>query len=122
VPSATPCTWSAPKPPPSRVLWVAAESDRFGYDIEVCDMDPPRILEVKGSSTAVRKFHLSAHELEVARAWSSRCVIHLWAEVDLTTKMGEEYRRIRALGYPIQSNPIQSKTWAPCISSTLTAY
>lgn len=107
---------------PADVLWGASESDRYGYDIEVREQDAIRAIEVKGSSTARRQFHLTAHQLDVAGVLGGQHVMQFWGEVDLESDMAEEYRRLRSLGYPIQycdpallieagALSIQASTW-----------
>lgn len=91
---------------PANVLWVASESDRYGYDIEVRDGGAIRAIEVKGSSTARRQFQVTAHELRVAGRLGARYVVQFWGEIDLGSKMADEYQSLRAKGYPIEyQNP-----------------
>lgn len=87
---------------PAAVLWVASESDRYGYDIEVQEHSGIRAVEVKGSSTARRQFQLTGHELDVAGRLGGRYVVQFWGEIDTQSDMAEEYQRLRVRGYPIQ--------------------
>jgi len=88
---------------PSEVLWVATESDRYGYDIEVREAaDSVMAIEVKGSASSRRQFQLTAHEMDVATRFQGHYVVHFWGEIDLGSDMVDEYVRLRSLGYPIE--------------------
>ena len=86
--------------PPSTVAWVASESDRFGYDIEVRTDSTELAIEVKGSSSRVVRFFLSRNERRVARDRGRDYVVQFWGDIDLSASPLADFRRLRALGYP----------------------
>jgi hypothetical protein len=87
---------------PKAVLHVAAESDRYGYDVENASGPETRCVEVKGSRGATLRFELSAHELRVAEGLGARYEIQFWGGIDLTRPMAEEYPLLIDEGYPIR--------------------
>lgn len=82
------------------VLHVAADSDRYGYDVEVATAGLPRRIEVKGSQGSQVRFFLSKNELGAAARWTENYELHFWGEIDLQRSMDQEYVDLRRAGYP----------------------
>jgi hypothetical protein len=102
---------------PKRVLHISRDAgDQFGYDIEAIEAEGSRLIEVKGSRSAVLSFTLSAQELDVARARAGRYEIQFWGEIELGAQPAEEYGKLRSRGYPIViHNPaevIEQQDWS----------
>lgn len=85
---------------PGRVLHVAAESDRYGYDVEVTTPGQPRRIEVKGSQGSEVSFFLSRNERAAAARWGQQYELQFWGNVNLALPMDQEYSDLRRAGYP----------------------
>jgi hypothetical protein len=86
---------------PSQVVWVARDSDAFGYDVEVKGEAGIRCIEVKGSREREPVFYLSENEWRVASDPGLTHEVQFWGGIDLTRKPGVEYAALRAEGYPL---------------------
>lgn len=100
-----------------RVLHVSRDiGDGFGYDIETSAVEPPRLIEVKGSRSSRVAFVISKKELEVARRHSQAYEIQFWGEIDLSRPPMEEYADLRRRQYPLAfQNPaatIETDGWS----------
>lgn len=85
-----------------RVLHVSRDiGDGFGYDIESSAVQPPRLIEVKGSRSSRVSFVISKKELEVARRHPQTYEIQFWGEIDLSRLPSEEYVDLRTRRYPV---------------------
>lgn len=85
----------------TRIHWVAQVDDSLGYDIEDGNGTNPRRIEVKASAASEVKFFLSKREWRVASENPSSYEVQFWGEVNLAAPPAEEYKRLRAAGYPI---------------------
>lgn len=95
--------------PSARVLWIAAETDRLGYDIELQAEGVVTAIEVKASTSKAVRFFLSDTEWSTAARLGDAYVVQFWGGVDLGAPAQNDYQRLRAEGYPIEfKNPIAS--------------
>jgi hypothetical protein len=84
-----------------QVLYVAAERDDAGYDIEVVEPGGVRYIEVKGSRSESPAFNLTLRELREAERRGQRYEIQFWGGIDLALGMVREYEALTAKGYPM---------------------
>jgi hypothetical protein len=82
--------------------WVAKKDSNLGYDLEDFGRKPSRMIEVKGSRGLAVRFLMSPHEFRVAHRHPDRYEVHYWGEINLDRKRDEEYRVLRAKGYPLR--------------------
>jgi hypothetical protein len=83
------------------VLYVSRdEGDGFGYDLENRTVEPPRLIECKGSRAARLSFYVSANELQQAGERADSYEIQFWGEIDLNRSVHDEYELLRQAGYP----------------------
>jgi hypothetical protein len=85
----------------TRIHWVAQDDDNLGYDIEDSTESSPRLIEVKASAAAEVRFFLSTNEWRVASENPTSYEVQFWGGVNLAAEPAEEYKRLRASGYPI---------------------
>lgn len=85
----------------TRIHWVAQDDDNLGYDIEDTTTSTPRLIEVKASGSTEVRFFLSTHEWDVASANPTSYEVQFWGGVNLVADPAEEYKRLRAAGYPL---------------------
>ena len=85
----------------TRIHWVAQDDDNLGYDIEDTTRPGRRLIEVKASAATEVRFFLSTNEWRVASENPAAYEVQFWGGVNLTADPAEEYRRLRASGYPI---------------------
>jgi hypothetical protein len=85
---------------PGQVLYIAAERDDAGYDLEVTGPDWIRYVEVKGSRSTTLAFHLSLRELDEAERRGPEYELQFWGGIDLSKGMAHEYRELVSAGYP----------------------
>jgi len=81
-------------------LQVSVLSDHFGFDILAIDETGTGI-EAKATTGTHPRFHVSEHELHVAKALRTQYRIVVWALVRLDESVEDNYERLVALGYPI---------------------
>lgn len=86
---------------PSKIIWVARDSDTMGWDIEDRSKEPRRYIEVKGRRDDDVVFFLSNNEWAKAHELGERYEIHFWGEIDLKREPAVEYAELRAAGYPV---------------------
>jgi hypothetical protein len=86
---------------PSKILWVARDSDSLGFDVEDTSVSPTRCIEVKGRRDNDVVFYLSEREWEKAQELGDRYEVHFWGEIDLATEPAVEYALLRNNGYPV---------------------
>jgi hypothetical protein len=86
---------------PSRVQWVALDDDSLGYDIRSAATSPERCIEVKGSQGRDVRFFLSSNEWDVGHNLGDAYEVHFWGGISLTRPRPDEYRYLRAEGYPL---------------------
>ena len=100
---------------PSKVHWVARDSDSLGWDIEDRSHEPRRCIEVKGRRDHEVLFFLSDNEWSKAREVGERYEIHFWGGIDLGRDPAVEYAELTAAGYPLviqdPSAEIGNGTW-----------
>jgi len=87
---------------PGVVHWVSKESDALGWDVEDRSRLPSRCIEVKGRRDATITFYLTANELKQAEALGPRYELQFWGGINLQEDPADEYRRLRASGYPLR--------------------
>lgn len=85
---------------PSRVQWVALDDESLGYDIRNTTTSPERYIEVKGSQDRGIRFFLSSNEWEIGHGLGDAYEVHFWGGITLTRARSDEYRTLRAEGYP----------------------
>lgn len=88
-------------PDSNKIRWVARDDDSLGYDIEDVSVTPQRRIEVKASASRETRFMLTANEWDVAHRHTEGYEIHFWGGIDLTRTPADDYRDLRAAGYPI---------------------
>ncbi|MDP9404767.1 MAG: DUF3883 domain-containing protein [Actinomycetota bacterium] len=88
-------------PSPGRIVWVAQDDDRLGYDIEDRSTDPRRRIEVKGSGGLETRFFMSDNEWRLAHEDPESYEVQFWGGIDLNRPVANEYQALRALGFPI---------------------
>jgi len=86
---------------PSKVYWVARDSDSLGWDIEDRSLEPRRCIEVKGRRDHEVLFFLSDNEWSKAQEVGERYEIHFWGGIDLARDPAVEYTELTAAGYPL---------------------
>lgn len=86
---------------PSRIQWVALDDDSLGYDISNATTTPARCIEVKGSQGHEVRFFLSSNEWRVGHGLGDAYELHFWGCINLTRPRPEEYRALKAQGYPL---------------------
>jgi hypothetical protein len=86
---------------PSKIIWVAQDSDELGWDIEDRSTQPVRCIEVKGRRDEEILFFLSENEWAKAQALGPRHELHFWGGIDLRRQPATEYALLRAAGYPV---------------------
>lgn len=96
---------------PSRVFWVARDSDSLGWDIEDRSVEPRRCIEVKGSRNSEIMFFLSENEWAKATELGDKYEVHFWGGIDLARDPAVEYSCLMAAGYPviIEDLPVQAR-------------
>jgi len=85
----------------TRIHWVAQDDDNLGYDIEDTTKSSPRLIEVKASAAPEIRFFLSTNEWRVASENRVNYEVQFWGGVNLAADPAEEYKRLRAIGYPV---------------------
>jgi Domain of unknown function (DUF3883) len=86
---------------PSKIIWVAQDSDELGWDIEDRSTQPVRCIEVKGRRDEEVLFFLSENEWAKAQALGPRHELHFWGGINLSREPATEYAALRAGGYPL---------------------
>jgi hypothetical protein len=86
---------------PSKIIWVARDSDELGWDIEDRSTQPVRCIEVKGRRDEDIVFFLSENEWAKAQSLGPRHELHFWGGIDLRREPATEYAALRAAGYPV---------------------
>jgi uncharacterized protein DUF3883 len=100
---------------PTRIAWVAKDTDSLGYDIEDRSVRPYRAVEVKGSRSKEVAFIVSAKELDKANELGPRYFLHFWGGIDLNRPVDREYTALLSSGYPLilsdLAAELRSATW-----------
>lgn len=91
---------------PSRIAWVAQETDSLGWDVENRECVPLRRIEVKGSRQQEPVFYLSDKEWQKAQEFPSSYEVHFWGGIDLSRDPSEEFLKLRSLGFPLVLSPL----------------
>jgi hypothetical protein len=86
---------------PADILHVAADSAKYGYDIEDRSAGGPTYIEVKGSAGTDFRFFITLNERDAAKRLGKKYLLHFWGGLDLTSDMQAEYTRLRSDGYPL---------------------
>ena len=86
---------------PSRIVWVARDTDSLGWDVEDRSRTPHRRIEVKGRRDAEIIFFLSENECSKAQQLGADYEVHFWGEINLNLEPAVEYAALRAAGYPV---------------------
>ena len=107
---------------PSKVQWVALDDDSLGYDIRNVENTPPRSIEVKGSQDREVRFFLSSNEWAVAHRLGDTYEVHFWGDINLTRPRIEEYRTLRAAGYPHVFRNLKQSLASGALSATPSQY
>jgi hypothetical protein len=86
---------------PSKVVWVARDSDTFGYDVEDRSENPTRCIEVKGSQEIEPVFFISENEYSKAQELGAQYEVHFWGGINLSVEPSLEYTLLTTNGFPI---------------------
>ena len=85
---------------PEDVLWVAADDETLGHDIEDRSSGQLERVEVKASSGKPVRFHLSRNEYRHAQEHGSEYTVHFWGGINLHLDPAKEFKQLRDGGYP----------------------
>ena len=85
---------------PEDVLWVAADDETLGHDIEDRSSGQLERVEVKASVGKDVRFHLSRNEYERAHEHGSEYTLHFWGGINLHLDPAKEFKQLRDRGYP----------------------
>ena len=85
---------------PEDVLWVAADDETLGHDIEDRSSGELERVEVKASVEKDVRFHLSRNEHERAHEHGSEYTLHFWGGINLHLDPAKEFMQLRDRGYP----------------------
>jgi len=86
---------------PTRIAWVARDSDQLGYDVENRTTTPRHFVEVKGSRGTSIGFNLTENEWGRAKDLGPQYSLYFWGAIELSRPPLVDYGILRALGYPI---------------------
>ena len=87
-------------PQPEDVLWVAADDETLGHDIEDRSSGRLERVEAKASAGTPVRFHLSPHEYRQAHKHGSEYTVHFWGGINLHLDPAKEFKLLRDRGYP----------------------
>ncbi len=85
---------------PEDVLWVAADDETLGHDIEDRSGGWLEMVEAKASVATPVRFHLSPNEYRQAQKHGSQYTVHFWGGINLHLDPATEFRQLRNRGYP----------------------
>ena len=92
----------------SLVLWVAADDETLGYDLESVSGDDRNRIEVKASRDTVVRFILTPNEYRRAHDHGPDYTIHFWGGINLHMDPAHEFAQLLERGYPlVYDNPAQ---------------
>ena len=85
---------------PEDVLWVAADDETLGHDIEDRSSGRLERVEVKASVGTPVRFYLSPNEYRQAHEHGSDYTVHFWGGINLHLDPAREFKQLRDRGYP----------------------
>ncbi len=85
---------------PEDVLWVAADDETLGHDIEDRSSGQLERVEAKASAETPVRFHLSPNEYRQAHKHGSQYTVHFWGGINLHLDPAKEFNQLRDHGYP----------------------
>ena len=85
---------------PEDVLWVAADDETLGHDIEDRSSGRLERVEIKASVGTPVRFHLSPNEYRQAHEHGSEYIVHFWGGINLHLDPAKEFKQLRDKGYP----------------------
>ena len=85
---------------PEDVLWVAADDETLGHDIEDRSSGRLERVEVKASVGTPVRFYLSPNEYRQAHKHGSEYTVHFWGGINLHLDPAKEFKQLRDRGYP----------------------
>ena len=85
---------------PEDVLWVAADDETLGHDIEDRSSGRLERVEVKASVGTPVRFYLSPNEYRQAHEHGSEYTVHFWGGINLHLDPAKEFKQLRDRGYP----------------------
>lgn len=83
------------------VLWVAADDETLGYDLEEINEINSMRIEVKASRGKPVRFILTPNEHRKAHEYGPDYMIHFWGEINLHLDPAHEYQQLLDRGYPL---------------------
>ena len=86
---------------PDEILWVAADDETLGHDLEDHSLDPIQRIEVKASVETDVRFILSGNEYRHAHEHGSSYTVHFWGGINLHRDPATEYQDLVERGYPL---------------------
>src|SRR5439155_4669808 len=98
---------------PTKILWVARDSDSLGWDVEDHTVRPWRRIEVKGRRDREIIFHLSQNEWEKAHDFREHYELQFWGGIDLRRDPMVEYAALRSEGFPVCYPNLAAELQAP---------
>ncbi len=87
-------------PHPKDVLWVAADDETLGHDIEDRSCGGLERVEVKASVSTSVRFYLSPNEYRKAHEHGSEYTVHFWGGINLHLDPAKEFKQLCDSGYP----------------------
>jgi hypothetical protein len=84
-----------------KILWVAADDETLGHDIEDHGVDPIHRIEVKASADTRVRFILSSNEFRRSREHGAQYTVHFWGGINLHRDPAREYEAMIDAGYPV---------------------
>ena len=85
---------------PEDVLWVAADDETLGHDIEDRSSGRLERVEVKASVGTPVRFYLSPNEYRKAHEHGSAYTVHFWGGINLHLDPAKEFKQLCDGGYP----------------------
>ena len=85
---------------PEDVLWVAADDETLGHDIEDRSSGRLERVEAKASVGTPVRFYLSPNEYRQAHEHGSEYTVHFWGGINLHLDPAKEFKQLCDRGYP----------------------
>lgn len=86
---------------PDDILWVAADDETLGHDLEDHSVEPIQRIEVKASAGEDIRFILSANEYRHCQTHGASYSVHFWGGINLHLDPKLEFQQKLDAGYPL---------------------